>query len=164
MPRPKGGADVLENRRERALKLLDSGFSLNEVGKLMGCSASSVMRWRDARQRHGVKGLKVKFSPGRPLKLDQRKRKRLVRILLRGPMVQGYRSNLWTTARIAEVIRNEFGVEYHKAHVGRLMHQLKWSAQKPERRATERNEAAIEEWKRKQWPRIKKTLLGWTPI
>jgi Homeodomain-like domain len=49
MPRPKGSADILEDRRKRALALLDAGHSLNEVGRHMGCNASSVMRWRDAR-------------------------------------------------------------------------------------------------------------------
>jgi transposase len=80
----------------------------------------------------------------------------LVDLLLRGPLAQGYRTNLWTTARIAEVIRSEFGVQYHRDHVGRLMHRLRWSPQKPERRALERNEQAIERWKQKPWSRIKK--------
>jgi len=75
-----------------------------------------------------------------------------------------YRTNLWTTARIAEVIQREFGVHYHRDHVGRLMHSLQWSPQKPERRALERDEKAIERWKQKDWPRIKKTLRGWAPI
>ena len=48
MPRLKGSADLLEDRRKRALALLDSGYSLNEVGRRIGCNASSVMRWRDA--------------------------------------------------------------------------------------------------------------------
>jgi transposase len=87
----------------------------------------------------------------------------LLQVLLKGPLAQGYRTNLWTTARIAEVIRREFGVEYHRDHVGRLMHQLGWSPQKPERRAVERDEDAIQQWKKKDWPRVKKTLRGWAP-
>jgi len=88
----------------------------------------------------------------------------LVNLLLQGPIAQGYRNNLWTTARIAAVIQQEFGVQYHRDHVGRLMHRLRWSPQKPERRALERKEQAIERWKQKDWLRIKKTLLGWAPI
>ena len=164
MSRPKGGADLLEDRRRRALALLDSGYSLNEVGRRIRCGASSVMRWRDARRRGGDKALRVRYSPGRPLKLDQGQRKRLLRLLLRGAVAHGYRTHLWTTARIAEVIQREFGVQYHRDHVGRLMHSLKWSPQKPERRALERDEKAIERWKQKDWRRIKKTLRGWAPI
>ena len=72
MPRPKGSADLLEDRRKRALALLDAGHSLNEVGRRVGCNPSSVMRWRDARRRGGAKALRVRFSPGRPWKLGDR--------------------------------------------------------------------------------------------
>jgi len=87
----------------------------------------------------------------------------LLRLLLQGPLVHGYNTNVWTTARIAELIRREFGVSYHRDHIGRLMHSLNWSHQKPEKRAVERNEEVIERWKQKDWPRIKKTLCGWVP-
>ena len=140
MPRLKGSADLLEDRRKRALALLDSGESLNEVGRRIGCNPSSVMRWRDARRRGGAKALRVRFSPGRPLKLDRTQRRRLVSLLLQGPMMHGYRTNLWTTARIAELIRSRFGIRHHRDHVGRLMHSLNWSPQKPERRALERDD------------------------
>ncbi len=163
MPRLKGSADLLEDRRRRALALLDSGYSLHEVGRRIGCNPSSVMRWRDARRRGGAKALRVRSSPGRPLKLDLRQRRRLVNLLLQGPMMHGYRTNLWTTARIAELIRSQFGIQYHRDHVGRLMHRLHWSPQKPERRALERDEQAIARWQQKDWPRIKKTLRGWMP-
>ncbi len=124
MPRLKGSSDLLEDRRRRALALLDSGYSLNEVGRRIGCNPSSVMRWRDTRRRGGAKALCVRSSPGRPLKLDLRHRRRLVNLLLQGPMMHGYRTNLWTTARIAELIRSQFGIQYHRDHVGRLMHSL----------------------------------------
>jgi transposase len=84
-------------------------------------------------------------------------------LLLQGPLAHGYRTNLWTTARIAELIQRKYGVQHHRDHVGRLMHSLKWSPQKPERRALERDEKAIARWKQKDWPRIKKTLRGWAP-
>ena len=164
MPRLKGGADLLEDRRKRALALLNAGHSLNEVGRRIGCNASSVMRWRNAWLRGGAKALRVRFSPGRPWKLNARQRKRLVRFLLQGPIAHGYRTNLWTTMRIAELVQRKFGIRYHRAHVGRLMHSLKWSPQKPERRALERDEEKIKRWKQRKWPRVKKTLRGWAPI
>ena len=135
MPRLKASAELLEDRRRRALALLDEGYSLNEVGRQIGCNASSVMRWRDARRQGGDEALQVRFSAGRPLKLAVMQRKKLVRLLLKGPLAQGYRTNLWTTARIAEMIQSQFGVSYHPDHIGRLMHDLGWTPQKPERRA-----------------------------
>lgn len=163
MPRPKGSAELLEDRRRRALRLLDEGRSLHEVSHLMQCAPSSVMRWRDIRRRGGTKALKVRTSPGRPAKLAGSDRRRLIRLLLQGAMAHGYGTDLWTTSRIAEVIEREFGVSYHRDHVGRLLHGLSWSHQKPERRALERDEAAIRRWKRREWPRVKKTPHGWAP-
>jgi len=121
------------------------------------------MRWLHPRQRGGVKALKVRFSPGRPPKLQHKQKERLIRLLVKGAMARGYRTNLWTTARISQLIDEEFGVRYHPNHIGRLMQRLGWSHQKPERRALERDDAAIERWKRHKWPGIKKKPLGWAP-
>ena len=161
--RPRGSAELLENRRHRALGLLDGGRSLNEVARLLDCAPSSVMRWRDAREAGGAEALRVRFSPGRPAKLDARQRKRLVRLLLQGAITHGYTTELWTTARIARLIWKEFRVRYHRDHVGRLLHALGWTVQKPERRALERDEERIERWKKQTWPSIKKKPRGWVP-
>src|SRR5712692_8213396 len=124
VPRPKGSADLIADRRRRALALLKSGLSLNEVARRIQCVASSVMRWRDAWRRRGAAALKGGASPGRPLKLKATHRRRLLRLLLKGPLAHGYTTNVWTTARIADVIRRECGVRYHRDHIGRLMHRL----------------------------------------
>jgi transposase len=162
--RPKGSPATLEDRRRRAMLLLKENLSLNEVARWVGCNASSVMRWRDALALGGEEALKPKPVPGRPPKLNAKQKDRLVRYLLKGPIAHGYRTDLWTTQRIAELIKAKFGVRYHRDHIGRLMRELGWTHQKPERRAIERDEEAIERWKRRDWPRIKKTLRGWVPI
>ena len=97
MPRPKGSADLLEDRRRRALALVDSGCSLNEAARRIGCGASSVLRWYHARRRGGEKALRVRLSPGRPPKLRPKQLQRLVKLLLQGPLARGYRTNLWTS-------------------------------------------------------------------
>jgi transposase len=102
-------------------------------------------------------------SPGRPPRLSARQKKMLGAILLKGPLAQGYRTDLWTTARIAQVVEREFGVSYHPDHVGRLLARMGWSCQKPERRAAERDEAAIRRWRDERFPEAKKTPRGWAP-
>jgi transposase len=154
---------LLEDRRRRALALVDDGLSLNEVGRRIGCSTSSVKRWRDARQRGGQKALKVRFSPGRPPKLSRTQGRQLVSVLLEGAMASGYSTQLWTTARVAEVIWKKFGVRYHRDHVGRLLHSLGWSHQKPQKKALERNQVEIRRFLRRDWPALKKTPSGWVP-
>jgi transposase len=81
-------------------------------------------------------------------------------LLSKNALSFGYRTDLWTTARIAEVIEREFAVRFHRAHVSRLLSALGWSCQKPERRALERDEERIAHWKRYRWPALKKKLAG----
>jgi len=102
-------------------------------------------------------------SKWKPMKLTDKQKKRIVILLLKGAMAHGYSTELWTTARIAELIKRHFGITYHRDHIGRLMASLGWSYQKPGKRPLQRNEQAIEQWKRKAWPRIKKTPSGWAP-
>jgi transposase len=161
--RPKGSSKVLEARRQKAIKLLEEQLSLNEIARQIGCNASSVMRWRDRWEELGEEGLKVGASPGRPPKMNEREKAQLLRWLLQGPMAFGWRTDVWTTPRIAALIKRKFSISYHRSHVGRLMHAFGWSVQKPERRALERDEAGIDEWKIKHWKRVKKTTRGWAP-
>lgn len=162
--RPFGSPSQLEKRRYKAMELLDTGLSLNEVARRIGCHASSVMRWRNTREKQGKKGLEPKPAPGRPPKLTDKQKKRLATLLLKGAMAHGYSTELWTTARIAELIERRFGITYHRDNIGRLMASLGWSYQKPGKRPLQRDEQAIEQWKRKEWPRVKKMPSGWAPI
>ena len=107
---------------------------------------------------------------GSPKSLEERRhrvvaflKQKLVRLLAKGALAHGYRTELWTTQRIVEVIERHLRVRYHRNHVGKLLHQLGWSHQKPERRALERDVVAIAEWKQSIWPRVKKTPQGWQP-
>ncbi|MEK7993381.1 MAG: IS630 family transposase [Planctomycetota bacterium] len=155
--RPHGSPEALEERRRKASMLFRLKLSLHEVARRIGCHASSVMRWRKAWRRGGLKALTAKPASGRPCKLTTRQKARLIPLLAQGAMSHGYCTELWTTLRIAEVIERRFGVGYHRNHVGKLLHQLHWSPQKPEGRAMERDEKAIEAWKRDVWPAVKKT-------
>ena len=144
--------------------LLRKNLSLHEIARRIGCHASSVLRWRNAWLQGGSAALKAKPAPGRPPLLTAKQKKKLIALLSQGAMAHGYRTELWTTQRIAVLIERRFGVKYHRNHVGKLLHQLGWSHQKPERRAVERDEAAIAHWKRTVWPAVKKTPEGWQPM
>ena len=149
--RPKGSADVLLSRRQQAIKMLSEELSLNEIARRIACSPSSVMRWRDLWDALGEDGLKVRTATGRPPKMSDKQKTKLLKLLLQGPMAFGWPTDVWTTRRVAELIRKKFSIDYHYTHVARILHALGWSPQKPERRALERNEAAIQRWKATDW-------------
>jgi transposase len=161
--RPQGTDQQLERRRRQAIRLLKAGKSLSAVARALSASVSSVFRWYQTDRREGVQGLRPRPTPGRPPKLSDAQKRRLVKVLLRGPLAAGYRTDLWTLQRVAEVIDREFGIQYHPCHVWKLLTGLGWSCQKPERRALQRDEAAIARWKQREWPRIKKTARTWGP-
>ena len=154
--RPKGSAAELEQRRRHAIAMLKQGVTPTTVAKALRTSLVSVGRWRQAAEADGPKALAAKPVPGRPPKLSLAKRQRIVGLLRKGPTHYGYATELWTLARVAEVIENHFDVSYHPSQVWRIMLQLDWSCQKPECRARERDEETIERWRRLGWRRIKK--------
>jgi len=155
--RPKGTPAELEARRRRAAALLARGKGVNEVARLIGCSTGSVDRWKKALKRRGPDGLNAKVHPGPTPRLSKAQKRSLVALLKKGAVAAGYPNELWTCKRIADLIGKTFGVFHDPDHVWRILHSLGWSAQKPEHRARERDEKAIERWRKKDWPRIKKT-------
>jgi transposase len=65
--------------------------------------------------------------------------------------------SVWTTERVAELIKQQFGVSYHPAHMSRLLKRIKYSVQQPIERASQRDEQAIATWKEQRWPELKKS-------
>ncbi|RMD66973.1 IS630 family transposase [Candidatus Parcubacteria bacterium] len=158
--RPKGSAEALEMRRRIAAKLLQEGKGIREVARLVGASPSSVVRWKRALEEGGLEALKAKPHPGRPPRLTAEQKRELADILRKGPLAAGFPTDLWTLKRVALVIERRFGVKYHPGHVWRILRGMGWSAQKPERRARERDEAAIRHWREAIWPQVKKSPGG----
>jgi transposase len=154
--RPKGSAKELETRRLLAAKLLQEGKGVRKVGRLVGAAPSSVSRWKQELDEGGLEALKAKPHPGRPARVSTEQKKQLEQVLLKGPLAAGFATDLWTLARVARVIEREFGVRYHPGHVWYILRDMGWSCQKPERRARERDEAAIEQWRTEDWPEVKK--------
>ena len=154
--RPYGTAKLLEKRRQKAIDLLITGEKVSVVARRLNTSRISVHRWLRTYRENGLDSIKSKPTPGRTTKLTRFQRGKLVKLLLKGPRVAGYKTNLWTLKRIAQLIKKHFGVRYHPCHIWKLLQNLDWSCQKPECRASQRDEKAIEKWKRYKWPWIKK--------
>lgn len=155
--RPSGSAEFLEQRRLRAVTFLQNGLQPVEIARKIGVDRRSVRRWKAAFLKDGLGAIRAKLLSGRPSKLDPAAKKTLEVALLRGARAAGYATDLWTCPRVAQVIHKTFGVRYHVDHIGRFLYSLGWSPQKPQRRAIERDEAAIQRWVKTTWPKVKKT-------
>lgn len=153
MSRPFGTATELERRRRQAVDAVHRGESPETVARVVGVNRVSVYRWLAlARQPDGL-AAKPQSGPAPRLSPDQLRR--LDELLQQGAQSHGWPNRLWTCARVAELIRRDFGISFHHDHVGRILRtRLNWTPQKPRRRARERDDAAIEFWRRYQFPRI----------
>lgn len=143
-------------RRLRAGRLFVRGCAQAAVARRLQVSRQSASRWYHAWRNGGETALRGAGRTGRPRKLLGDELRLLEAYLLEGARAHGYATELWTLKRIAQLIRRQFRVTYHPGHVWKLLEQLRWSCQRPARRARERNEAAIRRWLRYRWPRIKK--------
>ncbi len=141
-------------RTQRAFR----GWKQTQIADALGVSEGAVSQWmkRASQSPEGVENLRHKPPPGAPPRLSEQERAQIPELLEQGAQAHGFRGDVWTCSRVAEVIRRRFGVSYHPAHVSRLVRALGLSLQKPARRANQRNEEAIENWKHERWPALKK--------
>ena len=146
--------DWREGRRLRALDLDAAGWTGQAIAEALGVSKSAVSQWLKRGRAGGPEALRTHPPPGRVPRLSAEQRAALPGLLARGAEAYGFLGEVWTTRRVAAVIWQEFRVRYHPDHGGRLLRQAGWSPQKPVRRATQRDEAAIERWATERWPAL----------
>jgi transposase len=149
--------EALEKRRMQAARLLEKGYTESEVARRVGVHRQSVNRWARQLAENGRTGLKKAGRAGRKPRLSEEQLRRIEAVLKAGPEQFGFDTGLWTGARVGIVIEHEFGIWYSRGHVWWVLRQLGWSCQRPVGRAIERDEEKIRRWKKKRWPKLKKT-------
>ncbi len=153
--------DALEKRRFQALRLFKVGdLNLSEVARRLHVARQTVSRWALQYQADGEIALKKAGRAGRLPELSLGQLHQLESRLLEGPEALGYETPLWTCARVAHLIEDQFDVKYHPGHVWKILKAMGWSCQRPTGRARERNEEEIRRWRRAKWPTIKKKPAG----
>lgn len=140
----------------RAVTLKYEGWSQREIAEALGVSDPAVSHWLAIAGRDGAEALRSHPAVGRASRLTAAQKRLIPEFLWHGPEAYGFRGQVWTCARIALVVQQEFGVRYHKDHVGRLLKELGWTPQVPIRRAIQRDEAAIQRWRAEVWPDLRK--------
>ena len=150
-------ADWREERHKRAWALQEQGWRQKDIAVALGVSEGAVSQWPKRGRTEGVEALDARPPEGVTPRLSAEQKAQIPALLAKGAEAYGFRGDVWTARRVAAVIARTFGVRYHRDHVGRLLREAGWSRQQPIERATQRNEAAIEQWTRERWPAIKKS-------
>lgn len=136
----------------RALTLKQEGWTQRATAQALGVSEQAVSQWLAAAGRGGPDALRSHPAPGPPARLTADQKRLIPDFLWHGPEAYGFKGQVWTCARVARVIEEEFAIRYHKGHVSRLLKELRWTPQVPIRRAIQRDEQAIRLWRDEVWP------------
>jgi transposase len=146
----------LQVRRLRAAELFAIGVRQAEIARQLGVSPQAVSIWHASWKAGGTDALCSRGPTGPTPKVSDAQLGQVEQALLKGATANGFVGELWTLNRVGTVIERLTGVRHHPAHVWAVLrHRLGWSVQRPVRRATERDQAAIDRWVAKDWPRIK---------
>ena len=151
-----GSKNWREIRRFRAWELKEKGWKQQKIAEALGVTKGAVSQWLKKAETGGVEALRYRKQTGAPSRLTSSEKSDLLELLSKGAESYGFRGEIWTCERVAEIIRLHYGVTYHPSHVSRILRSLGWSLQKPKRRAKQRNEEEIREWLKEKWPEIRK--------
>ncbi len=149
--------DEATRKRLRAGRLMLAGKTPAEAAQAVGVARQTAYTWKTRLEEGGIDALRA-MATGRPAQLDGPQFAALRAVLLRGAMAHDFGTELWTLKRVRVLIERMHGVRFSEVHVWRLLGAMGFSSQKPERRAIERNEPAVQAWKRKIWPALKKSV------
>ncbi|MFF0146901.1 transposase [Amycolatopsis sulphurea] len=141
----------------RAAAMFDRGQRQVDVVTELGVSAQTASRWYRAWAGGGRPALAGTGRAGRLPRLSDKQIAEVAVALKKGPKDNGFSTDMWTLARVVEVIEQVTGVRYSITQTWAILRErLGWSSQRPARRAVERDDEAIDKWARTEWPRIKK--------
>ena len=154
--RTKGSAPELERRRKLAVQRIHEGYAAADVARFLGVHLRTVRRWLVADRDDPKHGLNSKPHLGRPPKLSFDQELEVLCWLYAKPTSFGFATDLWTAPRIAHLIEQKLAVHFHPRYVNAWLTERGVSPQKPQRRARERDQEAIERWLAQDWERIKK--------
>jgi transposase len=146
---------TLEEMRVRVVKRVQEGESPEVLAHILGLNRSTVYGWLARYRRGGWNGLKAKPLAGRPPKLNGKMMQWVYDTVTRkNPLQLKFAFALWTREMVAKLIKDKFHVVLSAASVGRLLAQLGITCQKPLHRAQERDEALVQQWLKKEYPKI----------
>ena len=145
-----------EARRRLAVARVGEGWSPADTAAFLGVHVETVRKWVRAHKAGGEDGLAGTPHPGRAPVLTPEQEAEALGWLTRKPTAFGFRTDLWTAARVAQLIEQNFGVAFHPSYLREWLTKRRHSPQKPARRAKQRNPVAIGGWLADEYPAAQK--------
>ena len=152
-----------EARRRLAVTRVGEGRSPADVAAFLGVHVETVRKWVRAHKAGGDDGLAGTPHPGRKPFLTPGQEAEALGWLTRKPTAFGFRTDLWTAARVAQLVREKFGVAYHPGYLREWLSKRRRAPQKPVRRAKQRDPVALDRWLKDEYPAVQKKSRPATP-
>jgi len=142
--------------RMQAVKLYRNGMSAAEIAGLFDVTPRAVFQWVAAFWSGGQNALVAKPASGRPPKLSAEHMQRLACLIgEHTPNQLRFEFGLWTLRLIGALVEREFQIRLSLPTLGKLMHQLGFTPQRPLHRAWEQDQAWVQRWYDEQLPAIR---------
>jgi len=142
--------------RLHAIVLNMEGKTAPEIADILKVHRSKVSIWLRNWKENGMDGILEGHRSGRPPVISAAQRQELADILDSGPVAYGFTSGVWTSPMVARIIKEEFAVTYHPAHVSRILHDIGFSVQRPRKTLAKADKSVQSRWVRYKYPTIKK--------
>lgn len=140
--------------------VFEEGYTQRAAAKAVGVSRPEVNSWCRKYEKHGWEGLKSKKRgrrPGEQKSLRPWQCATIVNLIcdkmpdqLKLPFV------LWTRAAVRDLIEQRFEITLSLVSVGNYLRNWGMTAQRPIRKAYQQNPAALERWRKEEYPVIEK--------
>jgi len=132
---------------------MKEGESKDTISRIFGVRRTSLSAW--LKRTNAGEDIATKSGGGRPRRMNDRQLEELEELLKQGATAHGWQNNLWTTKRIREVIKKNFGIEFCRSHVWHILNDyMHWSAIRPAKQVATRDDAEIARWKAEEFPLI----------
>ena len=99
---------------------MNQGESPTDIARILGVRRNSLDRWH-SQARSGPDGLAAKPHQGPTPRLSDEQLVHREDLLLEGATAHGWDTELWTAARVAELIRRHFDTTFHPEHVRKIL-------------------------------------------
>jgi transposase len=127
----------------RAWERHEAGWKQQDIAAALRVSEGAGSQWFKKAKTQGVEALRHHPPPGRHAHRSPHQMALVPSVLAQGADAFGFRGQVWTTARVVEMIRQQVAVSSHRAHASRLLRRLTSSRHKPIQKATQHKEAAM---------------------
>jgi len=153
---PRTTHSALAQRRFLAVQRVAEGVPTKQVAEVLGVHVETVRLWVRTHKAGGDEALQGTPHPGRQPFLNPEQEAQVREWLTQSPTAHGFLTDLWTSARVAQLIHQKLGVQFHPNYLREWLSKRRYSPQKPKRKAKQQKPELVQEFLETTYPALQK--------